>query len=421
MFTDTTTNILYIGGTYDPSFPISGFAGWTGTNWDTTIYKNPIGDQVNHVQCITKYNGEIYVGGKLGKLQKWNGVNWVTIALNSIAGVICLNVISNELYAGGVFDSIGGLAAHCLAKWDGNIWKTLNFPQLDATPYIFSIKSYRGELYVGGNFYNPVLYPNDTVQNIIRFDGINWKSVGGGMHGGMDEVASMVVYKDELYVAGTFTKAHGNVGNYIQKWDGENWSEVGGGVMGTGGFGNGQIKQLIVCNDKLYAAGVFQYAGGVPAQYIAVWDGVKWCGLGSTFSNILNSLGVLNDMLYIGGGFGVIDGLAVSHIAKWTGGSYVDTCSTPSGVEEIGNLEDGLTIYPNPTTDDLSIVFETKNNEDIQISILNVLGQNVYNELMQTYSGINVKKINIANFSSGIYIINVNTKEGNISKKLIKK
>ena len=331
MFTDITNNMLYIGGSYNPSYPLSGFLGWNGTNWDTLINKNPWGN-IDPILCVNKFNEEIYIGGFV-YLKKWNGSSWIVIENNPNGLISNLCVINNELYVGGIFDSICGIAANCIAKWDGNTWTSLNFP-LSNSPSIGSICEYKGELYVGGNFYSSA-YPNDTIQNIIRFDGYNWKSVGGGLHGGMDEIGSMVIYKNELYVSGSFTKAHGNVGNYIQKWDGENWSDVGGGVMGYGGIGNGQIRQLIVYNDKLYAVGVFQYAGGVPAQYIALWDGAKWCGLGSTFSNILNSLGVYNNMLYVGGGFGVIDGLAISHIAKWTGGSYVDTCGNATGITEM--------------------------------------------------------------------------------------
>ena len=93
----------------------------------------------------------------------------------------------------------------------------------------------------------------------------------------------------------------------------------------------------------------------------------------------------------------------------------------PVGVEDNIQPNNNLSIYPNPTTDDLSIVFETKDNEDIRISISNVLGQIVYNEKMEAYNGTNIRKINIAKYATGVYIVNVSTKDRNISRKIIKK
>src|SRR4030066_2198593 len=155
MFTDTTTNILYVGGGYDPDFPISGFVGWNGTNWDTSINKNPYGIN-SSLLSINKYNGEFYVGA--GGLKKWNGSNWISIYTNYPSIVTSLEVINDELYAGGGFDSIGDIAAKCLAKWDGSEWTPLSLPH--SNPYaVYALTYYKGELYAGGNFYN---YPSTT-------------------------------------------------------------------------------------------------------------------------------------------------------------------------------------------------------------------------------------------------------------------
>ena len=124
-----------------------------------------------------------------------------------------------------------------------------------------------------------------------------------------------------LYAGGYFTTAGGVPANYIAKWDGSAWSALGSGMNGIclcaggerdqslrwgrvhhGGRGAGQLHRqmgrqrlvglglgderqrvyaLAVSGTNLYAGGGFTTAGGVPANYIAKWDGSAWSALGS--------------------------------------------------------------------------------------------------------------------------------------------
>lgn len=88
------------------------------------------------------------------------------------------------------------------------------------------------------------------------------------------------VYNNELYVSGTFYQTQGNVGNFIQRWDGNQWYDVGGGTTYelNNPYSNGQIHDMKVHNNELYIAGIFMYAGGVPAQDLAKWNGMVWSG-----------------------------------------------------------------------------------------------------------------------------------------------
>ncbi len=72
---------------------------------------------------------------------------------------------------------------------------------------------------------------------------------------------------------------------------------------------------------------------------------------------------------------------------------------------------EGLKMYPNPTKNNLFI--ETALNSDINVSIVNMLGKEVVNATVVNNS------INVANLTSGIYIVKI-TEEGKTStKKLI--
>jgi len=428
VYSDSVDNFLYATGiflTYTPDGrKLKGIARWDGVKWDS------VGNGVSagtNTFAFARYNNDLYVGGvfdsvgylKCKGIGVWKGNYWDTMAVQPFKnnfgsyGVLTMSVIDNELYIGGVFDTLVNAPCRSIAKWNGTNFTCLDLPQMSFTPYISSICKYNGEIYFGGNFSSP-LFPSDTIQDIIRYDGVNWRSVGGGMKGGITVVSSMVVYNNELYVAGLFTKSAGNIGNYIQKWDGSSWSEVGGGVERDGG-GTASVAKLLVHNNKLYAMGVFDIAGGVPAQYIAAWDGTDWCGLGSNFDNGISVGCIYDSTICIGGGFWTIDGDSMNYISKWTGGNYVDTCGhIVSGINEITNQNDFI-IYPNPATS--TITFESKIYQLQSFKIIDVLGREIY--YLQPFS--NKTEIDVSQLPSGIYILQMQSKNGVSSKKFVKK
>ena len=82
------------------------------------------------------------------------------------------------------------------------------------------------------------------------------------MYGGMGSVNKMLIYQNELYIAGGFHQSEGNIGNNIQRWDGSQWRTVG---MGT----NTTIYDMKIHKNELYIGGQFSYVDNIPAQRIA--------------------------------------------------------------------------------------------------------------------------------------------------------
>jgi len=422
LYPDTSNNLLYIGGLFrfaDDSIITTGIATWDGINfspvgcgfdWNCTQTTFSPGFYPGPVTCITKYNGDIYAGGGFLKadnkpikyLAKWNGITWDSVR-TGVNVVYSFLVNNNELYISGAFDN----ESVYITKWDGTTWTNLPNVNGYVTDCILDMAFYKGELFICGKWDSA-----GSVEDIYKWEGSNWKPVGSGIHGSMGGLNCMAVYKNELYVGGAFKKADGNPGNNIAKWDGNNWSDVGGGVSGIGS-GDSQIHDLIVYNDELYAGGVFSYAGGVPAKYIAKWDGMEWCGLGSYIDNRIIGLGVYQDMLYINGGFWTIDGDSISYLAKWTGGSYVDTCGNETGVSEIINEENNINVFPNPTNGIFTISYGTLQPA---IYIYNMLGKLIYKKEKATQGS---EVIDLSAYSKGIYFIKVQSGEKIWNKKVI--
>ena len=78
-----------------------------------------------------------------------------------------------------------------------------------------------------------------------------------------------------------------------------------------------------------------------------------------------------------------------------------------------------LSVYPNPTRDIFNVNFISDEIQDLQIRIINVLGNVIYTEDKQQFVGEYVKQIDINKFGKGIYFLEIETDSGIVNKKLI--
>lgn len=76
--------------------------------------------------------------------------------------------------------------------------------------------------------------------------------------------------------------------------------------------------------------------------------------------------------------------------------------------------EDNISIYPNPTSDNLNIEFE--NTEQRELMIFNQLGQQVLNEISNETTVI----LNLEQLPKGFYVLTIRTQKGTFTKKIIK-
>ena len=82
--------------------------------------------------------------------------------------------------------------------------------------------------------------------------------------------------------------------NYLAEWNTTSWSPLG---IGT----NKDIYTLTVYNGNLIAGGLFDSAGGSPANHITMWNGTSWSPLGTGTNNAIFALTVYNGNLIAGG------------------------------------------------------------------------------------------------------------------------
>ncbi len=84
------------------------------------------------------------------------------------------------------------------------------------------------------------------------------------------------------------------------------------------------------------------------------------------------------------------------------------------GINELKNVDNSLTLFPNPANGILNIVSSTSTINSIEIK--NNLGELIYQQLIVNRQ----PSINVSEFKSGIYFITVKTDEGTSCKKFVK-
>ena len=93
-----------------------------------------------------------------------------------------------------------------------------------------------------------------------------------------------------------------------------------------------------------------------------------------------------------------------------------------NGDRVISNVENVLPehsfeIFPNPTTDKISLNFDFENQQLVAVKIVDIMGRTVYNKFdnLAKEMSIDVSSLNV-----GQYVVNIITDEGNASKKFVK-
>lgn len=376
---------------------------------------------------------------QINSIGKWDTLNWATlgsgIPITDWGVILSIGNYKGDLFTGGTFREIGNKVVNKIARWDGTNWYSLGTGLSLVHPgeHINSIIEYKGELYAAGSIIE--INGLKNVHNIARWDGTTWRRVGTGLQGSLDEVYSMAVYKNELYVGGGFSDAGGITAYNIAKWNGTTWSSVG---LGTSSDVN--VLKVDTARDLLYVGGDFEGVNNsIYSRKVAMWDGANWHSMspnkffGSTVVSMemyhgylyagglkftdtcfarwdglnwevidgpngnVTSLQTYKDKLYLGGDFTMIGSDSIQYLA-----SYYSPDSVFIGVEQ-HRLNSKIKLYPNPTKNTLKI--ESKLQLD-SYEIYSILGSRI-----QSGKLIN-QEINVSELKTGMYILKITTNDG---------
>ena len=78
-----------------------------------------------------------------------------------------------------------------------------------------------------------------------------------------------------------------------------------------------------------------------------------------------------------------------------------------------------LEIYPNPAENEFELIFLLSSRQDIEISIINNLGQEISKNKIDDFIGQYKEKVNVSSLSKGVYFVQLKTNNEIYNKKLI--
>ena len=76
-------------------------------------------------------------------------------------------------------------------------------------------------------------------------------------------------------------------------------------------------------------------------------------------------------------------------------------------------------VYPNPSRDIFNVSFVSDEVQNLEISIINVVGEVVYTADLDQFVGQFTKEVSLATYPKGIYFFEIETSGGIINKKII--
>ena len=85
------------------------------------------------------------------------------------------------------------------------------------------------------------------------------------------------------------------------------------------------------------------------------------------------------------------------------------------GGEAISHLD----VYPNPSKDVFNVMFTSEDVKDLEVRVINIVGDVIYTEDLQQFVGEYTKSIDLATYTKGVYFLEITTDNGVVNKKLI--
>ena len=355
---------------------------WDGSAWHALPFEPPFGSSfLDTVDALASHDGDLYVGvtnfsGQIGGqpgggLRRWSGTQWQSLGSSDDTGLaISLLSISQGLLVGGTSDAPGAVQRYGLMRWAGNQFISAGQPGGQGfSRFVDSLLEHDGQIYAASG------------NTIARWDGSEWNSLPGRFNGTINALA---MYQGMLYAGGTFTQISGEPALRIVRFDGVDWLPVGGGLPDNDAFAPG-VTDLKVVDGLLYVAGEFSQAGSVAANSIAIWNGSSWAALSGLFGNgleddngfvvlpgIARSLASNGNDVYVVGSFNRAGGSAATGIARWDGNNWFSVggglSSSPQSVAwHEGAVHIGGTMLQDDQGSDIGTVARLNNGQWLPI------------------------------------------------------
>lgn len=439
----------------------------------TTSFENNLRNY--RLRDVEPFNFKTYFAFETVGLVEHNGFSYLDVTTNQSPIVDYVNLIDiyaleawdNKLYYAGKHHN-GESSAYNLGYFDatnsryaaaqscgGFGYGMEGYPQ----SYINDIIGDPNYLYAGGNFYDAGC-PSPSKDNIFKFQ--EDVSVSHSNHltnmetGTNGDVFDLELYNNVLYIVGDFTQAGNANSSFIARWDipapSANFSTTSTSIC--------EGDSILFNNLSSSSANNFSwnFPGGIPSSSILETPTITYNTIGTydvsltashnsgsnqtTQSNYItvNPNPSTPTISYLSGGFtsnatGMSnyqwfrDGQAIAGAGSPSyqaseNGTYVLEVTNSYGCKAISNgitvmdtkidennLNNLVTVFPNPTYDNINLTVNTSKNYTVQL--FSISNQLIYNEQ-------NATQIDLSKMKAGIYTLIIQTTKGIVIQKIVK-
>jgi len=267
-------NDVYVGGGFNTAGGVSAnnIAKWNATTNNWAALGDGVGGTVNAIVVSGSdvYVGGRFPtvnGMSVSRIAKWNESTHSWSALGTGVGgyyspsVNAIAVSGSHVYVGGDFVTAGNVSARGIAKWNAstNSWSAVGGGVDDAYGSVNAIVISGSDVYVGGSF-NSI--GGVSARNIAKWNGNTWSALGSGVGG---TVSALATSGSALYVGGYFSTAGSGNASNIAVWNGCGWWALGSGT-------NSQVSAIAVSGSDVYVGGNFTTAGAKPSSNFGRWS-----------------------------------------------------------------------------------------------------------------------------------------------------
>lgn len=305
---------------------------------------NPAPDGVVNTMAVS--GGNLIVGGSFsnigaavrsriaalsfanGTATSWNpnisGIKGTTFNVNTLA------TVGNNIYAGGIFYSVGGAVRNNVAAIDATTG-LLSSWDANANNIVRAVYADNNYVYLGGDF--------TTVNGTILKNRIAQINVSNGLPTGWNpnadgSVNALALNGTTLYTGGAFA----NIGGAARsKMAALNTST--GAATAFSPTANGNVNSIVISGDALYIGGAFTTIGGQTRNRVASYtiSTGALSTLDPNVDNIVNAVAVTNNKLYIGGTFANVSSAPRVNFAEYDIATNLIT-TTNSGIATTSGL-----------------------------------------------------------------------------------
>jgi parallel beta-helix repeat protein len=134
------------------------------------------------------------------------------------------------------------------------------------------------------------------------------------------------------------------------------------------------------------------------------------------FGDLNTAMGISTSHSYVTSGSYNVTLIVTDTVCNTTDSMTVAVTSTVSLEEFL--IEQSLRVFPNPSRDVFHIEFEMEGTRDMYLRVLSPTGQLIMQEHTGRTGGIYKKTINLGTMAKGVYILQVQTENGIVSRRL---